>query len=93
MKTITILIGNSDDKLTQKDWATFSRYIESAVKSMSPSVHFNGRSLPDDRWQNAAWVIEIEDDQAARLKEWIREIKAHYKQESVAWIEGTTEMI
>lgn len=40
MKTATIQIGNSDDKLTQSEWSDFVSAIKDAVQRFSERIHF-----------------------------------------------------
>lgn len=94
MITITLQIGNSDDKLTQAEW---HRYVE-AVRELlegrpGVAVHFFGAPPTWTPWQNAAWVFAAEPDALPALREALAEIRARYLQDSVAWTEGATEFI
>lgn len=57
MDTITIQIGNSDNKLSQMEWSAFIKDVVEVVESLASVVHFYGTSLGDAPWQNAAWVV------------------------------------
>jgi len=40
MVTVSLQIGNSDDRLTQKEWASFVRDIKEALVVNEAFVHF-----------------------------------------------------
>jgi len=93
MKTVTIQIGNSDDKLTQKEWSQFVQWIDMEVRARA-EIHFFGLSPSDEEWQNACWVANVlYDDDYPILKAMIIRVKNRFHQSSVAWTEGKTEFI
>ncbi len=92
-RCITIQIGNSDNKLTQQEWSSFCKEIDSIVSNTIP-VHFSGHSLPNKPWQNACWVGEYtEEDAVQRMLSRIKLCRETYKQDSVAVTFGTTQLI
>jgi hypothetical protein len=93
MKTVTVQIGNSDDRLTQKEWSQFVQWIDMEMRARS-DIHFFGTSVSDEEWQNACWVgvIEFERDLII-LKYVLTRVKRLFHQESVAWTVGDTEFI
>lgn len=93
MITVTIQIGNSDNKLTQNEWAAFCNKVHSLILFWDGNIHFSAPSVGWADWQNAAWVIAIDEEQAERLRHYLSEIRAEYKQDSVAWTEGQTQFI
>lgn len=93
MKTITVQIGNSDDKLTQKDWSEFVVELGLAIKHETSQIHFFGSSDSCAPWQNAAWVFEVEEGNVGVLGRKIAYIRSKYEQDSVAWTEGKTSFI
>lgn len=99
-KTIYISIGNSDDKLTQADWSTFVQAVDDAIGSVTyyagTARHGRWHSWAGDPWQNACWCIEVSADMAYLLnglRAELAELAKHYRQDSVAWAEATTEFI
>ena len=92
-KTVTISIGNCDNKLTQEEWSTFVFWVKNEIESKHAIVHFFGGSASWDRFQNVTWVIEMREDSLQTLKDTLISIRKHYKQDSVAWTEGTTLFI
>lgn len=91
--TITICIGNSDDKLTQVKWSNFVADTEFRIEKYTSQIHFFGTSYGDSIRQNATWVVECNAPYADRLKAELIAIAKKYKQDSIAWITGTTEFI
>lgn len=93
MKTITVQIGNTDDKLTQIEWSKFIHKTNKLIGHRAKDVHFNGFSLPMEIWQNACWVFEIGNTQSTRLRDEIKQLCSEFNQDSIAWTEGVTEFI
>ena len=91
MDTVTILVGNSDNKLTQQEFAHFIQSMKLAVEKHAHMVHFFGGCATFDPWQNVCWVIEIDWEQAKSLRTQIVNLRASYKQDSVAIIVGNTK--
>lgn len=93
-KTITIQIGNSDDKLTQKEWSDYVEIVKQIVEVYALETHFFGGSSNWQPWQNVAWVIRIfSDDTMESLVRNLKEVRAEYNQDSIAWTEGETKFI
>lgn len=42
MKTVTIQIGNSDNRLTQVEWSEYVEKVNNLVRDCAYAVHFNG---------------------------------------------------
>lgn len=93
MSTVTIQIGNSDNKLTQGEWAHFVAEVGQVVNEYVFRTHFKGGSDWDAPWQNACWVCEVNGDNVEALKEWIGVRRRNYKQDSVAMTFGETEFV
>lgn len=93
MKTITIQIGNSDDKLTQAEWSFYVWSIRKAIDSCCEYVHFAGGSPGAAAWQNFCWVVDVEKRNQNDLRVKIEKARKQYRQDSVAWTEGETEFI
>ncbi|MBT9173885.1 MAG: hypothetical protein DDT21_02291 [Syntrophomonadaceae bacterium] len=87
---ITVQIGNSDDKLTQREWAEFSDMVNNAIHESAKEVHFSGAAYPLSRWQNAAWCFIVTPEKTETLQKALRESAAYFDQESIAWTTGET---
>ena len=101
MTTVVVQIGNSDDKLTQQEWSHFCDYVDEYIHLYASKIYFSGYSDPKEEWQNAAWIFEIPYNQFHRptseeklsLWEGLEKACKWFKQDSIAWTEGTTEFI
>jgi hypothetical protein len=90
LKTTTVQIDNSDDKLTQKMWSHFVDEVDNAIKLLAAGIHFSGGSSARLRWQNYAWVFNVADQYREPLSRKLAEIRKTYNQDSIAWTEGET---
>ncbi len=93
MKTITIQIGNSDDKLTQKEWARYVHNVCESVACAASQIHFAGASPGENEWQNYCLVFNVHPEREQSLREEVTSQREAHKQDSVAWTEGETEFI
>lgn len=95
MLTITLQIGNSDDKLTQVEWADFVRTTGDAILAYKGHIHFCAGSDSQMPWQNFCWVFELENDVLVveALRKQVRLIREKYRQDSVAWLAGVTRFV
>lgn len=91
MKTIYITIGNSDDKLKQAQWSKFYDLIDSDIRMLAKHVHGAWHSLPNAKWQNACWCVDIEEKRAVELAYDVTETARLFQQDSVAWAEIATD--
>lgn len=92
MKTVTICIGNSDDKLRQEEWHDFVLKMNNIMKYHGVTIYFYGFSNPDLQFQNACWVIGTHDD-VNELYADITVVRKRYNQDSVAVVCGDTQFI
>lgn len=93
MKTITIQIGNSDNKLSQQDWSDFVNDVNELIGYYAKEIHFFGAPPNYAPHQNSAWVITCNDTAIENLKGSITSFRKHYNQDSVAFTIGNTEFI
>ena len=93
MKTVTVQIGNSDDKLTQIEWARFITNIRMCLQRNATAIHFSGGSAFDMSWQNACFVFLIQDNYLDDLRERLAYIRQEFRQDSLAFTVGETEML
>lgn len=90
--TATILIGNSDDKLTQVEWANFCDELSIIAKRFG-TMYFEGTPPGHWRWQNACVVVSVGEDVIGELKQHLRDLCKIFDQESIAFIAGQTEFL
>jgi hypothetical protein len=100
--TVSVLIGNSDDKLTQAEWTALIKRVRRAIAAdvviHGGIIHFEGFALADKQHQNACWIIELPSGDDAVIAEhalrhdlaWLAEL---FGQDSIAWVVGATEFI
>jgi hypothetical protein len=93
MDTVVIQIGNTDDKLSQPEWASFYEQVDRLVELMTVRVHFAGASASTQPWQNACWVAEIKAGEATTLERSLEPIRIRYRQDSIAVTYGTTRFV
>ena len=74
MQPITVQLGNSDDKLTQVQWAHCVAEAREQIDAHVKQVHFFGFSEPAATWQNAACVAEIPEENIKSLKNALRNV-------------------
>lgn len=84
---ISVMAGNSDNKLTQQEWANFVNELSNLLSGWQVERHFFGGSPTWTSWQNVCFVIEIyELDQA--LLDGLTGIREKYRQDSVCVLTG-----
>ena len=92
--TITLQIGNSDNKLTQVEWSEFVHEVGKTLEFLCGPIHFHGCSHGAARWQNAAWVAEIVSPKNLDdVRTDLRIIARKFRQDSIALTTGNTEFV
>lgn len=100
MNTATICIGNSDDKLTQREWSGYVSDVHDFVMRWRFTIYFHGCAAGSAPWQNACWVLDARDlfgepgGMALNiLRQELGKLAKKYKQDSIALILGDSEMV
>jgi hypothetical protein len=92
--SVAVLIGNSDDRLGQAQWAQYVSDVGVLFRVACFKVHFEGFPAADGPWQNACWVGEIEHDKLPELRDELRKARTRHNQDAAALIvAGAAEMI
>ena len=91
--TVYISIGNSDDKLTQREWSQFYDDVERLLGKSAVQTYGRWMSIPSDQWQNACWCVEIEDSDTQMIVDELSRLAQRWRQESIAWAEAKAEFI
>lgn len=91
--TVSILIGNSDNRLTQTEWNQFVRCMASALESNCLNIHFSGGPEGWSSRQNFCWVVEMLPSDVPRVRDLVRDIRKEYGQDSAAFVIGKSEML
>jgi hypothetical protein len=91
VSTLTIAIGNSDDKLSQKEWAAYWRMVHDAVTTHAGHVFGVFLSASHAPYQNAAWLVQGELTERFRLE--LATAAQAFRQDSIAVAVGETTMV
>lgn len=91
--TVYVSIGNSDDKLTQREWSIFYAWIAGSINVYAYQQHGRWLSEPNQPWQNACWCFEIEQQNVDPLQAALAKHAAEFRQDSIAWAEAQTTFI
>lgn len=86
--TIYVSIGNSDDKLSQRDWAAFIREVTSLVEGTADQVYGWWYSTSDMPWQNAVVAFLLNAGKRDQLRAEVSRLREKYRQDSIAWAEA-----
>ena len=86
-------IGNSDNKLTQAQWANFCEEFRRVMVTPPITLHGVWFSLPNVPWQNMCIGIEVESNRVANLKEALKSLAYLFNQDSIAWLSGAGELL
>lgn len=85
MTVIYLGYGNSDDKLSQRDWALFQIQLKDNVVVAGASVIGEWHSYPDSIFQNATLAIDIDDSKIPEIKGVVRATAIEFKQDAIAF--------
>lgn len=100
--TVWVSIGNSDNKLTQRQWSSFCKSVETLIEHNSNVLIVAvAHSLPNSAFQNAHWAFDMpavvppstKDAVYAEIKVRLTELARLWDQNHIAWTEGDTEFI
>lgn len=86
--TVCVQIGNTDNKLTQQNWAKFVGEVMALIDLHSWQKHFFGGSSTFDPWQNVCWVFSMPQEQIENFQNQLKPIGALYGQSSIAILAG-----
>jgi len=92
MKTVTIQIGNSDNKLRQVEWCDFVNEVENLICRQAVEIHFSGGSATRACWQNFCWVFNVAETRVSFRRE-LKLLAKKFRQESIAMTIGETEFV
>lgn len=93
MKTLTVLIGNTDNKLTQQQWNRYVHDVDYWLLHYQDGRYFFGGCATWEPFQNMCWVISIENERLEMLKDQLYELCVHFNQDNIAILVGETEFI
>lgn len=93
MRTVHLAIGNSDDKLTQRDWHRYVRDVQELIVKRSARVHGVWFSLPDSEYQNFCIASEMPDEVLSDVRSLLADLRKRYGQDSIALNVSETEYV
>ena len=91
--TVYASIGNSDDKLTQREWADYADQFMHLISGAAEQVHGRWYSSPASPFQNACVCFEIAPAAVDLLQDALTDLRRRYRQDSIAWATAATEFI
>lgn len=92
--SVYISIGNTDDKLSQKQWHDYVNDVNGTIEMYADKIHSYCFSLPNAPWQNCIWCCDFAlaiDEKCC--KEDLASLAGNYGQDSIAWGPSQTEFI
>lgn len=84
---VYVSIGNSDDKLSQAQWAQFCMDVY-AVLAAEGKLRGAWYSASNSMYQNACWCVEIVLPVRDKMMGKLMTLAEKYKQDSIAWAEA-----
>lgn len=82
--TVYIGIGNSDNKLSQQEWARFCAGIDGYIRSVATQFLGEWHSLPNAAWQNAEYAAVVPADRMDDVRTVLGRYRDQYRQDSIA---------
>lgn len=82
---VYVSIGNSDDHLTQREWALFQIDLQQLLHDAGALFHGEWYSNPNSIFQNACVCMELPDALASGVKQKLIALAGKYVQDSIAW--------
>lgn len=92
--TYYVSIGNSDNKLSQEDWAMFQGALLRTLQIMANQIHGVWYSAPTTIFQNMCICFDVHAQESLdKIKNELRILATQYCQESIALAKAETEFI
>lgn len=88
MITVYVTCGNSDDKLSQNEWADFVGDVRGSLREFVQVTHGEWFSAGDSPWQNCCWCVELAPGRVEHLQNRLRTVARMYGLGSIAWAEA-----
>lgn len=95
MSTVYVSVRNSDDKLSQRDWAEYVHTVFRFLRNEAHHVHGEWHSAPNSEFQNACICVEFAPDaHLDAVRETLAHIAEQFEQDAIAWaVAVSTQMI
>lgn len=92
-RTVHVAIGNSDNRLSQSEWAAFVGAVDIQVRRLGDPIYGFWVSPSTSEYQNAAWAFQLEPHLFDAMRSELVRIGGEFNQDSIAWNESETELI
>jgi hypothetical protein len=84
--TVYVGIGNSDDKLGQREWSEYVGQVAAVVDAHATQIYGWWFSPCDAPWQNATVAFRLPLGHAyTTIRTQLTEVRTAYQQDSVSW--------
>lgn len=90
---VTILIGNTDNELSQHQWAHFAIAMHDTITNHVHQIQYRGGADWDAPWQNACWVCEVTPQQLQPLLNAVTDCRTDFLQDAAAVIVGDLMLV
>lgn len=91
-EVVYIGIGNSDDKLTQTQWASYIDRVHLTCLTAGEMVQ-ETFSKPDVPWQNACFCVRVKPARQLWLERKLEVIAGQFRQDSISWAPAVTTLL
>lgn len=93
MKTVYVTIGNSDNKLTQSEWRSYTDDLTKCIRLYYSVIFGEFYSLPNSFVQNACYSGQIRQMNIPEFKQELKKLAKKYNQDSIAIVFGESELL
>ena len=93
--TLVLMIGNTDNRLTQQEWAAYCNEFMQLVTREALEVHFCGGPSTWSTYQNLCMVgvFDLGEPDHSRFVRELQDLRVRFRQDSVAVVPGITQFI
>lgn len=84
--SVCVLLGNSDNKLTQREWSEFVDDVRGLVASYATETQFVGATDSISPYQTACIVFNMDETEVASFENYLERIRIRYRQDSIALV-------
>lgn len=88
--TVYVSIGNSDDKLTQREWNQFWLEVAGVLAPAMKEIRGIWFSDSTSAYQNACWAFEPWPQVTAQAQDDLRLLAAKWRQDAIVWDETSS---
>ena len=86
---VYISIGNSDDKLTQREWSRYCADLQTLLMRLAGVFHGVWYSESGGPWQNMCVCLEVGQPHLVdEVQQSLAGLAGRYRQDSIAWAEA-----